>query len=292
MWQAEHVRQALQAKYPELNTKILGMTTAGDQAIDANLATIGGKGLFVKELEFALLEGRADFAVHSFKDVPMELPPDFSLVATLVREDPRDAFVSSRYQALSELPEGAIVGTSSLRRQSQLLARYPKLTIRLLRGNVQTRLNKLDAGHYDAIILAAAGLKRLGLAERITAHLSTAEFIPAPGQGALAIECLTARADLQKSLAFLNHDDSAACVTAERAFSTALAGNCQVPLGAHAEIKAGELKLSAFVATPDGTRLLRGEQGGSVAHAQAIGLELAAKLIAQGAEEILASLAL
>ena len=290
MWQAEYVRHALAAQYPQLSVKILGMTTSGDQAIDANLATIGGKGLFVKELEAALLDGRADFAVHSFKDVPMELPPGFSIVATLVREDPRDAFVSNRYQDLSELPEGAIVGTSSLRRQSQILAHYPKLTIRLLRGNVQTRLNKLDAGEYDAIILAAAGLKRLGLAVRITGYLSTAEFIPAPGQGALAIECLTARQELSLSLAFLNHTETAVCVAAERAFSTALAGNCQVPLGAHAEIKADELTLRGFVATPDGTRLLRGEHTGGVANAEAIGRELATRLIALGAKEILASL--
>lgn len=290
MWQAHHIQSRLAALYPRIDISILGMTTEGDRQLGTSLSRIGGKGLFVKELEEALAQGRADIAVHSVKDVPMSLPPGFTLAAITERADPRDALVSNRYLSLGELPGGGRVGTSSLRRESQLRARYPQLVIEPLRGNVQTRLRKLDEGQYDAIILAAAGLKRLGLEQRITALLTPEESLPAVGQGALGIECCTGREDLIRLLAPLNHHATASCVSAERALSRALAGSCNVPLGGFAEISGERLRLRGFVGSPDGKRLASAELEGPAADAEALGTALAEKLRAQGATEILAAL--
>ncbi len=290
MWQAHHVKQQLQTLYPQLEINILAMTTTGDQILDKTLSKIGGKGLFVKELEQALIDGRADFAVHSMKDVPMVLPEGFVLAATGEREDPRDAFVSSQYGNLEELPAGSVVGTSSLRRQCQIQARFPLLKIESLRGNVQTRLRKLDEGLYAAIILAAAGLKRLGLGERITALLPAEQSLPAVGQGALGIECRAGRDDIVALLAPLNHADTAACVAAERAMGRALGGSCQVPLGGFAEIDGGVLRLRGFVASTDGVRTVRAEVSGSPEQAEALGQEMAQRLVGMGADKILAEL--
>jgi len=290
MWQAHHVRQLLQVLYPQIEIIILGMTTTGDQILDQTLSKIGGKGLFVKELEQAMQEGRADIAVHSLKDVPMVMPEGFVLAAIGEREDPRDAFVSSRFKKLEELPPGSVVGTSSLRRQCQIQARFPALKIESLRGNVQTRLRKLDEGQYAAIILAAAGLKRLGLGERITSLLPTEQSLPAVGQGAIGIECRAGRDDLIALLAPLNHPDTAARVTAERAMSRALGGSCQVPLGGFAEIADGVLRLRGFVSSTDGVRVVRAEASGLPGEAERIGAELAQRLIVMGADKILAEL--
>jgi hydroxymethylbilane synthase len=290
MWQARHVQAALSRLYPAAEISILGMTTQGDRMLGSSLAKIGGKGLFVKELEEAMARGDADIAVHSMKDVPMNLPAGFALAAIMERADPRDAFVSRRYRTLEELPPGARVGTSSLRRESQLRARYPYLAIAPLRGNVQTRLRKLDEGEFDAIILAAAGLKRLGLSEHITALLPTADSLPAVGQGALGLECRAERADLVELLTPLNHAPTAVCVNAERALSRALAGSCNVPLGGYAEIAADKLRLRAFVGSPDGKRIVRGEREGAAHESDALGRALAETLLAQGAAEILAAL--
>lgn len=266
------------------------MTTTGDQILNAPLAKIGGKGLFVKELEVAMQEGRAHLAVHSMKDVPMVLPQGFVLAAIGAREDPRDAFVSNDYGHLRELPPGARVGTSSLRRQVQLKARYPHLAIEPLRGNVQTRLKKLDEGRYAAIILAAAGLKRLGLAHRITAFLAPEESLPAVGQGALGIECLAARQDVVEKMLPLNDPASAACVTAERAVSRRLVGSCQTPLGAYATLAGDRLTLTAFVADLEGQRFVEDRLEGAVEDAERLGVALAENLLARGADRILAEL--
>ena len=290
MWQARHVEARLAALYPRAEIRILGLTTEGDRRLDVSLAKIGGKGLFVKELEEALASGRADIAVHSVKDLPMTLAREFALAAISEREDPRDAFVSNRYAALSELPVGGRVGTSSLRRECQLRARNPALRIEPLRGNVTTRLRKLDEGQYEAVILAAAGLKRLGLENRITRLLTPSESLPAPGQGALGLECLTRRSDLVELLAALNHAATARCVAAERAFSRALSGSCNVPLGAYAETEGKNLRLRGFVAAPDGSRMVSGELKGAADDPEALGVTLAEGLKAQGAGEILAAL--
>jgi hydroxymethylbilane synthase len=290
LWQAEHVRDLLRKLYPACRVELLGMTTRGDQILDRPLAKIGGKGLFVKELEMALLDGSADIAVHSMKDVPMELPPEFALVATGPREVPLDAFVSPKYASLDDLPPGAVVGTSSLRREAQLHARYPYLAVTSLRGNLDTRLRKLDEGQYDAIILAAAGLTRLGLKERIRAVLPADVSLPAAGQGALGIEARADRRDIAVWLAPLNDPATSACVRAERAVSRALAGSCEVPLGAYAEMRDDGLWLRGFVATPDGARMARAELTGDHRDPEALGLALAAELRAQGADAILAAL--
>ncbi|SFN82080.1 hydroxymethylbilane synthase [Formivibrio citricus] len=287
LWQAHHVRQRLQALYPGLCVELLGLTTQGDRILDVTLNKIGGKGLFVKELEQALLDGRADLAVHSMKDVPMALASGLTLAAVCEREDPRDAFVSNRFEKLADLPPGSIVGTSSLRRESQIRARFPHLVIRPLRGNVGTRLGKLDAGEYHGIVLAAAGLKRLGLENRIREYLSPAESLPAPGQGALALEIRADRADLMALLAPLDHPLTAACVNAERALSRRLNGSCQLPLGAFCEADAGQLALTAFVALPDGSRMVRAAVRGPVAESGPLGLQLAERLLADGAAAIL-----
>ena len=292
MWQAEHIRDRLRALYPKTNVSILGMTTQGDQILEVTLSKIGGKGLFVKELETALENGSADIAVHSLKDVPMHLPEGFMLACIGEREDPRDAFVSNNFDSLVALPPGSVVGTSSLRRESQLRARYPHLKIEPLRGNVQTRLRKLDEGKYSAIILAAAGLKRLGLGSRIRNVISSDDSLPAVGQGALGIECRSDRPELKALLAPLHHTSTAACVLAERAMSRALQGSCQVPLGGFAEATGDKLRMRGFVATPDGSRLLRAERNGSTSDPEALGNAVAQDLLAQGAGEILAALAL
>jgi len=292
MWQAHHVQARLRALYPGSTVDILGMTTQGDQILDKTLNKIGGKGLFVKELEEALIAGRADLAVHSMKDVPMVLPAGFAMPVTSEREDPRDAFVSGRHAGLDELPEGSVVGPSSLRRECQLRARFPHLRIEPLRGNVQTRLRKLDEGQYAAIILAAAGLKRLGLGDRIRALIEPEQSLPAPGQGALGIECRADRADIIALLAPLNDAATAAHVAAERAFSRALNGSCNVPLGAYAIASAdGGLRLRGFVASPDGKRMISGEISGAPADAERLGGELAEDVKSRGAAAILAELA-
>ncbi len=290
MWQAKFIQATLQALYPACDVQILGMTTTGDQILDSPLSRIGGKGLFVKELETALENGSADLAVHSMKDVPMNLPAGFMLVATGEREDARDAFISNDFNSLADLPHGSIVGTSSLRRQSQLMARFPHLKIESLRGNLQTRLRKLDEGQYAAIILAAAGLIRLGLSARIKTTISPQDSIPAVGQGALGIEINTNRKDLLTILAPLNHLDSQQCVAAERAFSRALAGSCTVPLGAYATIVNKEIVMTGFVASVDGKQMLCESTTGSTANPDALGRALADKLIARGADKILADL--
>ena len=290
MWQAKHIQARLQTLYPNCDVQILGMTTTGDQILDSPLSRIGGKGLFVKELEMALADGSADLAVHSMKDVPMNLPEGFVMAATGEREDPRDAFVSNNFKALGDLPAGSIVGTSSLRRQSQIQARFPHLKIESLRGNVQTRLRKLDEGQYAAIILAAAGLIRLGLGERIRDFISPTDSIPAVGQGALGIEIRADRIDLIEVLAPLNHMDTQLCVEAERGFSRALAGSCTVPLGAYALREGDNINMTGFVASVDGRQMLRESVTGSVDNAETVGQELAAKLVARGADKILAAL--
>ena len=290
MWQAKHIQARLQGLYPSCDVQILGMTTTGDQILDSPLARIGGKGLFVKELENALADGSADLAVHSMKDVPMNLPEGFTMAATGEREDPRDAFVSNNFASLEDLPLGSIIGTSSLRRQSQLQGRFPHLKIESLRGNLQTRLRKLDEGQYAAIILAAAGLIRLELGGRIRQFISPVLSIPAVGQGALGIEINANRTDLLEILAPLNHVDTQLCVEAERGMSRALAGSCTVPLGAYAVRNGNTINITGFVASVDGKQILRETASGGINDAEMIGKTLAAKLVARGADKILAEL--
>ena len=292
LWQAEFVKSRLEAQHPGLRVALVALSTRGDELLDASLAKVGGKGLFVKELETALAEGRAEIAVHSMKDVPAELPAGYALAAILAREDPRDAFVSVNHENLAALSAGAVVGTSSLRRQAQIAARHPALEIRPLRGNLDTRLAKLDRGEYAAIVLAAAGLTRLGLAARIRSHLSVEESLPAAGQAALGIECLAARADLMELLQPLQDVDCSACVRAERAVNLSLGGSCTIPLGAFAEIAGRTLKLRALVASPDGRRIARAEGTGDASDPEALGLRVADALRGEGAAEILAALAL
>ena len=263
------------------------MTTQGDRILDVSLSKIGGKGLFVKELEVAMQEGRADIAVHSAKDVPMELPEGFCIAAILPREDPRDCLVSPRYASLQDLPDGARVGSSSLRREAQLRERLPRLQVVPVRGNLDTRLGKLDRGEYDALVLATAGLKRLELASRIRSVIEPEESLPAPGQGALAIECREDRPDLVELLGALNDPDTSACVQAERAASRALSGSCQVPLAVYGIIESGRLRLRGLVATQDGTQVLRAECLGDPGHPVALGEQLATQLRAKGADRIL-----
>jgi hydroxymethylbilane synthase len=290
LWQAEYVRDRLRALYPACSIELLGLTTQGDRTLDQPLADIGGKGLFIKELELAMADGRADLAAHSLKDVPMEMPPGFVLAAIMAREDPRDAFVSSHYRSLAELPDASSVGTSSLRREAQLRERYPKLRVEPLRGNVNTRLHRLDQGNHAAIILAAAGLKRLGFADRIAAMLDPAESLPAIGQGALALECRVDRADVIAALAPLADTETTLATTAERAFGRTLAGDCRTPLAAYAMMRDGELWLRALVAGRDGRRVLRGERAARVAdaaEAHALGEGFGSELLARGATAIL-----
>ena len=289
MWQAEYIKGRLKALYPDCEVEILGMTTRGDQILDRTLSKIGGKGLFIKELEQALQDGRADLAVHSIKDVPMELPVGFALAAIGERASPFDAFVSNQYARLEEMPAGAIVGTSSLRREAQLRAKLPHLTIKPLRGNVQTRLSKLDNGDYDAVILAAAGLQRLGLDGRIREILSPADSLPAAGQGALGIEIAARRTDLADILRPLNHEETAACVTAERALARALGGSCQVPLAAYCVMEDGLLTLNGLVGHPDGSVIIEASAQAPAAYADALGRAVAKRLADDGAEELIAA---
>lgn len=292
LWQAGYVSSQLKRHYPDLQVSLLGLTTEGDRRLESSLATIGGKGLFVKELEQALADGRADIAVHSMKDVPMQLPAGFCIEAVLAREEPRDAFVSNRYTNLHSMAPGSIVGTSSLRRQSQIMARYPNIEVKPLRGNVQTRLRKLDEGEFAAIILAAAGLNRLELRHRITQLLDPEESLPAVGQGALGIECRDNRADLRALLAPLDDAGTRRCVEAERSMSRALSGSCTVPLGGYAQLIGEQMRLRGFVAAPDGSKLIEEELSlpDSEAVPERIGKDLAQRLIQRGAGEILASL--
>ncbi|EHK65135.1 porphobilinogen deaminase [Achromobacter arsenitoxydans SY8] len=284
------MRDRLRTLYPACAVELLTLTTRGDQILDRTLSKVGGKGLFVKELENALLDGRADLAVHSLKDVPVDLQAPFELCAVLDRADPRDAFVSNHYATLAELPAGAVVGTSSLRRESQIRARYPALVVKPLRGNLDTRLGKLDKGDYDAIVLAAAGLERLGLGARIRALLDPADSLPAAGQGALGIEIRDDRSDMRAWLAPLVSADTTACVLAERAVSRKLGGSCQVPLAAYAQISDGALSLRALVASPDGVRMVHAARSGPASEAEAIGEAAASELLDAGAETILREL--
>lgn len=287
LWQAEFIANRLREYYPGLTVNLLGMTTQGDRILGQSLAKIGGKGLFVKELEAALLDGRADIAVHSMKDVPAQLPPHFAIAAIPSREDARDALISPCYTCLEEMPAGSIVGTSSLRRESQLRALFPGLIIKSLRGNVQTRLKKLDEGEFDAIILAAAGLIRLGLEARIRTYLSPQQSLPAVGQGALGIECLAKRQDLFMLLSPLNDRETAACIQAERAMNRRLNGSCQVPVGGYCTVDEGFLRLKGLVASPDGQRVMVAEANASINAAEGLGMQVADLLLSEGAGELL-----
>ena len=288
LWQAEHIQKELQRLHAGLTVELLPMSTKGDEILDRSLDKVGGKGLFVKELENAMTDGRADLAVHSMKDVPAELPPGFVLAAISAREDPRDALVSNRFATLAEMPRGAVLGTSSLRRAAQVRERHPGIEVALLRGNVETRVAKLDRGEYDAIVLAVAGLVRLGLGPRIRSRLSLEESVPAPGQGALGIECLAARNDVQRILAPLADATTALCVRAERAVSRALGGSCSLPLGAYAEMRDGQLDLTALVASQDGRQVLRTRAAGS--DPEEVGAQAARSLRDQGADAVLGAL--
>lgn len=290
MWQAEHVAAELKRLHPGLGVDIMGMSTQGDKILDTPLAKIGGKGLFVKELEQGMLAGTADIAVHSMKDVPAELPDGLHLPITMEREDPRDAFVSNRYRTLDELPEGSVVGTSSLRRQCQLGEGRPDLKIAPLRGNVNTRLRKLDEGEFDAIILASAGLIRLGFEGRLTSYLAPEQSLPAIGQGALGIECRVDDERVNALLEPLLHPDTADCVRAERAMNHRLMGGCQVPIAGYAMLQGDEVYLRGLVGEPDGSRIIRGERRGPRQDAEAMGVSLAEELLASGAESILKAL--
>ncbi|ENM3879333.1 TPA: hydroxymethylbilane synthase [Vibrio cholerae] len=287
LWQANYVKDALIAAHPGLQVELVTMVTRGDVILDTPLAKVGGKGLFVKELEIAMLEGRADLAVHSMKDVPVDFPDGLGLVTICEREDPRDAFVSNTYAKIEDLPSGAIVGTCSLRRQCQLKAARPDLVIKELRGNVGTRLSKLDAGEYDAIILAAAGLKRLELESRIRSFIEPEQSLPAVGQGAVGIECRVDDQRVRALLAPLNHADTADRVRCERAMNLTLQGGCQVPIGSYALLEGDNIWLRALVGEPDGSQIVRGEIRGPRTQAEQLGITLAEQLLSQGAKEIL-----
>ncbi len=290
MAQSEWVTARLKHFHPGISVEIVGMTTQGDQILDKPLAQIGGKGLFIKELEVAMAEGRADLAVHSMKDVPMNLPPGFALCVVGEREDSSDAFVSNQYPSLAALPEGAVVGTSSLRRESQLRHHYPHLRVQSLRGNVNTRLAKLDRGEYQAIILATAGLKRLGFEARIRERLLFDQFLPAIAQGVLGIEYPADRADIAACLQAFESASTRAVIEAERAFGRRLSASCDVPLGASASVVGDSIALEGFVAMPDGSRMLREKIIGRTAEAETLGRALAERLLELGADKILADL--
>jgi hydroxymethylbilane synthase len=291
LWQAEHVKAELERIHPGLKTELLPMTTRGDKILDSPLAKIGGKGLFIKELELAILEGRADIAVHSMKDVPMEFPEGLGLAVICEREDFRDAFVSNKYSSFDELSQGAIVGTSSLRRQCQLRAVRPDIQIKDLRGNVNTRLSKLDDGEYDAIVLAAAGLIRLGMQERIQSYLEPTLCLPAGGQGAIGIECRTDDNEVLNYLSALNHDHSAICVSAERAMNARLNGGCQVPIACLSELNGSSLNLYGIVGSVDGKEILRSQLEGNAEDAEELGVKVAEQLLEQGAQRLLDNIA-
>ncbi|SJL85075.1 hydroxymethylbilane synthase [Vibrio palustris] len=290
LWQAHYVKDALETANPGLEVELVTMVTRGDVILDSPLAKVGGKGLFVKELEVAMLEGRADLAVHSIKDVPVDFPDGLGLVTICERADPRDAFVSNTYPDIDALPHGAVVGTCSLRRQCQLKASRPDIIIKELRGNVGTRLGKLDDGQYDAIILAAAGLRRLNLESRIRSYITPEQSLPAVGQGAVGIECRLDDTYLRDLLAPLNHTETADRVLCERAMNNTLQGGCQVPIGSYSLLEGDTLWLRALVGEPDGSQIIRGEIRGDRRHAQQLGTQLAQQLLADGAGDILSKL--
>jgi len=290
MWQAEHVTALLEKAYPDLEVQLLGMKTQGDKILDTPLSKIGGKGLFVKELEQGILDGKADIAVHSMKDVPVAFPEGLHLPIIMQREDPRDAFVSNNYHCFDDLPEGAKVGTSSMRRECQLASNRPDLKILPLRGNVNTRLRKLDDGEYDAIILAAAGLIRLGFEERIKALIETEVSLPAIGQGAIGIECRIDDPRVNELLKVLHDDDTASCVFAERAMNNRLEGGCQVPIGGHAVLEGDNIYMRGLVGSSDGKQIIRAEATGHRNDATKMGIAIADELLSNGAKEILQAL--
>jgi len=290
LWQAEFVKAELEKFHPGLQVELVPMSTKGDKILDTPLAKVGGKGLFVKELEVAMLENRADIAVHSMKDVPMDFPEGLGLAVICEREDPHDAFVSNQYSAVDELPQGAIIGTSSLRRQCQLKAKRPDIEIRDLRGNLGTRLGKLDEGQYDAIILAAAGLIRLQMPERIAEKISPEFILPAGGQGAVGIECRLNDSQTLDLLAPLNHPATATRVIAERAVNNRLQGGCQVPIGAFAQLNGDQINIEALVGSLDGNKILQQSISGLSKDAEKLGIELAESLLAAGADKILADI--
>ncbi len=288
LWQAHHVRDRLLAAEPLRPVELLQMSTRGDEILDRSLSKVGGKGLFVKELELALLDGRADLAVHSLKDVPMVLAPEFSLAVVMERADPRDCLVSSRYRSLEEMPAGARVGTSSLRREMTLRARFPHLVIGSVRGNVGTRLSKLDRGEFDALVMAVAGLQRLGMADRIAQILPPETFLPAPGQGALGIETRAGDGAILAHLAHLEHAPTRAIVTAERAVSRGLGGSCEFPLAAYAQIEAGRLTLRAWAGSASRGEMLDVQEEGPVHEAEQVGLRAVQSLKSRGVERLIA----
>ena len=290
LWQAEHVQALLRERYPEKDVKLLGMTTKGDQILDKTLSKIGGKGLFVKELEVAMQEGAAHLAVHSLKDVPMELPEGFVLAAVSSREDPRDAFVSPRYETLESMPAGSVVGTASLRRELMLRSKFPHLVVKPVRGNVGTRLRKLDSGEYDALIMASAGLKRLGLEERIREIISDEISLPSPGQGALGLECLANDEKTREAIAFINDEQTRACCLAERAVSRALGGSCQVPLAAYATITDSTMRLRALIGDHTTGELVATEQIGPWTEYERLASEAVEALLKQGARRYIEKL--
>lgn len=290
LWQAEHVQALLRERYPEKDVKLLGMTTKGDQILDKTLSKIGGKGLFVKELEVAMQEGSAHLAVHSLKDVPMELPEGFVLAAVSSREDPRDAFVSPRYETLESMPAGSVVGTASLRRELMLRSKFPHLVVKPVRGNVGTRLRKLDSGEYDALIMASAGLKRLGLEKRIREIISDEISLPSPGQGALGLECLANDEKTREAVAFINDEQTRACCLAERAVSRALGGSCQVPLAAYATITDSTMRLRALIGDHTTGELVATEQTGPWTEYERLASEAVDALLKQGARRYIEKL--
>lgn len=290
LWQAEHVQALLRERYPEKDVKLLGMTTKGDQILDKTLSKIGGKGLFVKELEVAMQQGAAHLAVHSLKDVPMELPEGFVLAAVSSREDPRDAFVSPRYETLESMPAGSVVGTASLRRELMLRSKFPHLVVKPVRGNVGTRLRKLDSGEYDALIMASAGLKRLALEERIREIISDEISLPSPGQGALGLECLANDEKTREAVAFINDEQTRACCLAERAVSRALGGSCQVPLAAYATITDSTMRLRALIGDHTTGELVATEQTGPWTEYERLASEAVEALLKQGAKRYIEKL--
>lgn len=290
LWQAEHVQALLRERYPEKDVKLLGMTTKGDQILDKTLSKIGGKGLFVKELEVAMQQGAAHLAVHSLKDVPMELPEGFVLAAVSSREDPRDAFVSPRYETLESMPAGSVVGTASLRRELMLRSKFPHLVVKPVRGNVGTRLRKLDSGEYDALIMASAGLKRLALEERIREIISDEISLPSPGQGALGLECLADDEKTREAVAFINDEQTRACCLAERAVSRALGGSCQVPLAAYATITDSTMRLRALIGDHTTGELVATEQTGPWTEYERLASEAVEALLKQGARRYIEKL--
>jgi hydroxymethylbilane synthase len=287
MWQAEHVQALLRSAHPDLSVELVPMSTQGDRVLDRALAEVGGKGLFVKELEVAMMDGRADIAVHSMKDVPSELPPGFAIVAVLPRANPLDAFISRKYSSFTDLPQGARVGTSSPRRQSQLKHARPDLQLELLRGNVETRLRRLDEGELDAILLACAGLERLGIAHHVTEQLSVDLSLPAVGQGVIGIECRADDARSRAALECLHHAESFTRLNAERAFAATLGGSCHSPIAAHAALEGDTLTVRGYIGAPDGSETYRDRLSGPAAQAETLGRELARRMQAAGAEPLL-----